>query len=287
MDTKPRTYRAGKEHSMAEWQSGDVVANGIKIHYYRTGGDKPPVVLSHGFSDDGLCWTRVARALEADYDVIMPDARGHGLSEAPEDGYTAADRAADLAAFIQVLGLEKPAIGGHSMGGSTTLYCAALYPEAVGCAILEDPGIRLESAGTPAPTMANEIRRTAADARASTREQVMAMGRKLRPNWDEVEFGPWADAKQRMDPKAAERRRQDPSTWQEMLAKITCPTLLVTSDPALGGIVTPEAAALAQQILPSLKVVRLNGAGHNIRREAFEPFVAAVRGFLAEAYVPR
>ena len=60
--------------------SGDVVANGIKIHYYRTGGDKPPVVLSHGATDDGLCWTRVTLALEAEYDVIMPDARGHGYA---------------------------------------------------------------------------------------------------------------------------------------------------------------------------------------------------------------
>ena len=44
------------------------------------------------------------------------------------------------------------------------------------------------------------------------------------------------------------------------------------------GIVTPEAAAEAKRLLPSLEVVRLSGAGHNIRREQFEAFVAAVRG---------
>ncbi len=271
---------------MAEWQSGDVVANGIKIHYYRTGGGKPPIVLSHGFSDAGLCWTRVARALESDYDVIMPDARGHGLSEAPDAGYAAVDRAADLAGFIQALGLDRPAIGGHSMGGSTSLYCAALHPEVVGCAILEDPGIRLETGSAP-PRRSDEIRKTAEEARSSTREQVMALGRKIRPNWDEVEYGPWADAKQRMSPKAAAPRGEEPLTWQEALAKITCPTLLVTADPDRGSIVTPEAAAEAKRILPSLEVVRLSGAGHNIRREAFEPFVATVREFLAEAYSPR
>ena len=59
-----------------------MIANGIRLHYYRTGdGTKPAVVLCHGFSDSGLCWTPVARQLEADYDVIMLDARGHGLSE--------------------------------------------------------------------------------------------------------------------------------------------------------------------------------------------------------------
>src|SRR5262245_60062606 len=74
--------------SMNQWSSQDVTANGITIHYYRTGnGDKPALVLSHGASDSGLCWTRLTRALEADYDVIMPDARGHGLSDAPATGY--------------------------------------------------------------------------------------------------------------------------------------------------------------------------------------------------------
>ena len=37
--------------SNSDWLPGDVIANGIKIHYYRTGGDKPPFVLAHGFSD--------------------------------------------------------------------------------------------------------------------------------------------------------------------------------------------------------------------------------------------
>jgi pimeloyl-ACP methyl ester carboxylesterase len=83
---------------MSEWQQGDVLTNGIRMHYYRTGGDKPQVVLAHGFSDSGLCWTPVARELEADYDVIMIDARGHGLSEAPTSGYSPKNMGADLAA---------------------------------------------------------------------------------------------------------------------------------------------------------------------------------------------
>ncbi|TMF04127.1 MAG: alpha/beta fold hydrolase, partial [Chloroflexi bacterium] len=67
---------------MSDWTSGDVNSNGIRIHYTRTRGHKPVLVLAHGATDSGLCWTRLARELESDYDVIMPDARGHGLSEA-------------------------------------------------------------------------------------------------------------------------------------------------------------------------------------------------------------
>ncbi|MDZ4717393.1 MAG: alpha/beta hydrolase [Roseiflexaceae bacterium] len=48
---------------MSSWQTGNVHVNGVNLHYTRTGGDKPAVVLAHGFSDSGLCWTPVAQAL--------------------------------------------------------------------------------------------------------------------------------------------------------------------------------------------------------------------------------
>src|SRR5689334_7072840 len=103
-----------------KWEEGEVDANGIRVHYTRTGGGesgKPALVLAHGFSDDGLCWTAVARVLESDYDVIMVDARGHGRTEAPEGvGYGVVEQAADLLGVIAALGLRRPLILGHSMG---------------------------------------------------------------------------------------------------------------------------------------------------------------------------
>ena len=62
---------------------GSVRANGIKIQYYRTGEDKQPVVMLHGLTDSGLCWNYLAMALEPEYDVVLLDARGHGMSEKP------------------------------------------------------------------------------------------------------------------------------------------------------------------------------------------------------------
>ena len=70
------------------WREEKVIANGIRQHYYRTGGEKPILILLHGFSENGLCWSRVAKALENDYDIIMVDIRGHGLSSGPETGYS-------------------------------------------------------------------------------------------------------------------------------------------------------------------------------------------------------
>jgi len=46
-----------------EYQEGNVLINGIKIHYYRSGGKKPPMVLLHGATDDALCWGRRAQEL--------------------------------------------------------------------------------------------------------------------------------------------------------------------------------------------------------------------------------
>ncbi|MGI9147234.1 MAG: alpha/beta fold hydrolase [Chloroflexota bacterium] len=276
---------------MPEWFSGDVVANGMRIHYHRTGGGKPPLVLSHGATDSGLCWTRVTRALESDYDVILPDARGHGTSDAPPSGYSSSRRAADLAGLIDALGLKRPAVGGHSMGAATTLYLVAEYPDLASCAILEDPGLRSGERGPSRPGQGeprNALRRIVLDAQADGLEATIARGRAASPTWAEEEFESWAEAKMQVS-----RRFLDDSTrtgpaneWRELLPRVKCPVLLVTSDPELGSIVTPVIAQEAARLLPSLRLVRLSGAGHNIRREQFKPFVREVRNFLAAAYAP-
>ncbi len=105
---------------MKRWSDGYVNANGIRVHYYRTGGNKPQVVLNHGAMDDGLCWTRVAKELEQDYDVIMFDARGHGLSDSGQGDYLSETRAKDLAEAIQILGLDKPVVGGRKFPQKVT-----------------------------------------------------------------------------------------------------------------------------------------------------------------------
>jgi pimeloyl-ACP methyl ester carboxylesterase len=104
-----------------DWQTGFVETNGLRLHYTRTGGDKPPIVLAHGVTDAGPCWTAVAEALATEYDAIMVDARGHGRSDAPERGYGPVEQADDLAAVITAL--ELKASGGvrtlHGCGDST------------------------------------------------------------------------------------------------------------------------------------------------------------------------
>src|SRR3712207_4913941 len=173
---------------MPRWQSGFVEANGIRLHYTRTGGTKPPLVLVHGFSDDGLCWTPEAQALEGEYDVIMVDARGHGRSEAPEQGYSPADHAADVAGLIRALNLQRPAVLGHSMGAATTLTLAGTYPDVPGAILLEDPPAWWVS--RPDDRAAFEKRWAGVRARfmeqkRKTREELIAEQRAQTPGWSD------------------------------------------------------------------------------------------------------
>jgi N-formylmaleamate deformylase len=267
---------------MTDWFSDDVVVNGIKIHYHRTGGDKPLVVLAHGITDNGLCWTRLARALESDYDLIMFDAQGHGLSDAPEGGYAPEDHVADIAGLVQALDLERPALVGHSMGAANVALALATYPGLARCAVLEDPPWQMAHDLGEHAAMAEEWRADIVATKSWAREELIAKGRAENPSWAEVELAPWADAKLQVDPAVFDWAHGGGAVWRwrDIARKIACPVLLVTADPALGAIVSPEVAREAAGLNPRLEVAHIPGAGHSIRREQFELYVEAVREFL-------
>jgi pimeloyl-ACP methyl ester carboxylesterase len=268
---------------MAAWQSGYVQVNGLRLHYTRTGGDKPPVVLAHGFSDDGLCWTPVAEVLEPDYDVIMVDARGHGRSDAPEQGYSTADMASDLRGVIQELHLHRPAVMGHSMGGGTTLALAGLYPNVPGAILLEDAAPRgLAAMGMPYdPSRRARITEMFASIRSKTREQLIAEQRAATPAWSEVALELVIDARLRLNPNVVNRDPTAAVDWPLMLERVACPALLIAADPARGGTINAERIAVFQSYVPQLRAITVAGAGHCVRYEQFDRYMDIVRGFLA------
>ncbi|MGH2602926.1 MAG: alpha/beta fold hydrolase, partial [Dehalococcoidia bacterium] len=232
------------------WREGDIEVDGVRLHYYRRGSG-PPVVLAHGATDNGLCWTRVAEEMERDYDVIAYDARFHGLSDAPEEA--SGGGGADLLGLVEQLGLERPALIGHSMGAGSVAAAAAERSDLFCCVILEDPGWRTEAPQRPPPP----------DYRSMTPAEIEAAGRERSPMWHDAEFGPWALAKQQYRPPPAQSR-PPLGAWRETVAAITCPALLITGgNRERGAIVTPEAAAEAQRLCPRLEVVCFEDAGHN------------------------
>lgn len=280
------------------WQESDVSANGIQLHYYRTGGEKPQVVLAHGFSDNGLCWSPITEALAPDYDVIMYDARGHGKSDGPETGFSDLHHADDLAGLITALQLQQPVLIGHSMGAQTVALTAGKYPQLVRAVALEDPPWRAEWADEADVERYIRERETQdsppekqpgqwiLDLRKVPREALLEKQRTEAPSWPEGEFEPWVNSKHQFNLAVLSILNQKNApisqTWKKTVSALQCPALLVIGDADKGAIVTEALADEAVRLNPVLYVARIEGASHNIRREYHEAFVAAVRTFLQE-----
>jgi pimeloyl-ACP methyl ester carboxylesterase len=269
---------------------GDVATNGINIHYHRTAGTPkrawPALVLLHGITDSGLCWPRVVNALAGEYDLILPDARGHGQSDKPKSGYSPADHAADVAGLIRALKLDRPVLIGHSMGGGVASTTAALYPDLVGGVVLEDPAwLPHEDPETRAKRMA-EWRQRIVDERALSPEQLIAKRKSEMPLWDDAEFPDWVHAKLQVTPDVTGFDPGARKPWQQTAVAIQCPALLIGADVTRGALVGAMQAGIAQAINPAIQVAIVSGAGHNIRREQFEAYMAVVRRFLEELEQP-
>jgi N-formylmaleamate deformylase len=271
---------------MLEYTEGNVKINGINIHYYRTGGDKPAFLLLHGASDNGLCWTPVAEVLAGRYDVIMPDAQGHGHSDRIDPSFSFINHAHQIAGLIRELNITKPIIMGHSMGAGTTVNIAVNYPEIPKAIILEDPGWQDREPTGPEEEEARAREREAfmktfAGYGARTREELMTECRENNPLWSEAEIVLWAESKLQFDLAIFSSMQIDRPHYTELVPRITCPTLLITSD---GGLVTPESARKAASLWKAeqpLQWVEIKGAGHNIRREQFSTFCDTLNNFLA------
>ena len=116
--------------------------DGVALFYEEAGGEGVPFLLVHGIACDH---THLAPQFEhfgrAGHSVVAVDLRGHGQSGAPEDNYTIEGFATDLAWTCGQLGLEKPVVVGHSLGGEVSLALAAAFPDLPAAVVLMDSTI--------------------------------------------------------------------------------------------------------------------------------------------------
>jgi N-formylmaleamate deformylase len=272
---------------IANWTSNDITVNGASIHYTRTGqgSGKPPLVLAHGFSDSGMCWLPAALELEVAYDVILPDARGHGLSARVQPGETI-DMAADIAGLVCGLGLARPILGGHSMGANTSSQAAARFPGLASALILEDPGWRklapdLRPDSTqPKPPDVDPFHQWLMTVKDLSIEEVINKCRHDSPTWAEIELQPWAESKKEFDTNFLNMTHGLMMPWVEVVKKVTCPSLLITADISRGASVPPEVSAQVVQLNSHFQIINIPDAGHNIRRENFTAYIQAFTKFL-------
>lgn len=295
------------------WSSGYAYANGIRIHYYRAGEStgKPVMVMVHGVTDNGLCWTTLTWKLQEAYDIFMLDTRGHGLTDpftASDDGDTLIK---DVVEFVKVMGIEKPILVGHSMGGATVMRIGAEYPDLAKAIVMLDPPTGLGSpgrggpgargagaprGGPPAPPAASAPRaaepgrisfsmRGTPEALAAQNnyeyEDLVAHGRRQNPKWDIVDIQYWALSKKQYHGPYSD------DAWQAMsgsmrtadsLSRIPVPTLLLKADAA------PEARRThleAARVMQKGKLVHIDGAGHNLHHDELERTVEVLQEFLS------
>jgi len=98
--------------------------------HYRRYGSGPKLIILHGLYGSSDNWITIARKLENDYTVLLPDLRNHGASP-HSSTQTFSDMVDDLVQFYEDTDTKDAFLVGHSMGGKVAMRFAAEYPEMV------------------------------------------------------------------------------------------------------------------------------------------------------------
>jgi 3-oxoadipate enol-lactonase len=221
-----------------------VELEGIRLAYQVWGlPDDPPLVLLHALGEDAADWDAVAPVLARGRRVYALDLRGHGRSWWPGN-YSLDLMCADVLRFLDVLGLGRVDLVGHSMGGIVAYLLAEDHPQRVRRLVLEDVPL-------PRPR----------EPRIPTRPE------------GELTFD-WAMA-------VAIRKQIDTPdpAWLERLGGITAETLIVAGGPD-SQVPQDGVAELARRI-PRGRLVTIP-VGHLIHQAAPEAFIEAVSAFLGD-----
>jgi N-formylmaleamate deformylase len=257
------------------WATGVCETNGISIHYLRTGGAKPPLILLHGLLGNGACWTPVARRLEDEYDLVMPDARGHGRSSTPPHGYRYDDHASDVLGLIRSLGLASPIVLGHSMGGMTAAVVASRAAEVIRGVILVDPTFLSPERQREVcdSDVAEQHRRLLGLDRSELAAQLRARHPHRSPELVEL----LVDARLQTRMNAFDVLTPPNPEYHQLVSTIDVPILLAIGD---APVVSLETARALQNLNPRFRVEQIPGAGHGVPFDQPERLAAVVRSFL-------
>jgi len=234
------------------------------------------VVFLHGLMGSGATWLPMTGALGLEFDLIVPDARGHGDSSAPDDGPTYHDLAEDVAQLIAHIRLRQPVLVGHSMGGMTAAVAAAHQ-----CAgrlrglVLVDPTFITPELQQEvwASDLAGHHRRTLTESKESLLAEALAR----HPHRDSAVVEVQVTAHLKTRPSAFGVLRPPNPDFRTLIRSIGVPILLVIGDTP---VVSPEVAHELSELNPNVRVEQIAAAGHGLPFDQPEQLAATITSFL-------
>ncbi|HEV7914013.1 MAG TPA: alpha/beta fold hydrolase [Albitalea sp.] len=250
---------------------------------FEEAGSGAPLLLLHGLFGSSTNWRSVARQLATSHRVISVNLRNHGASPWA-DSMSYVEMAGDVMALIERLGLQRPAVVGHSMGGKTAMALALDHPGLLGRLVVVDiaPVRYADRLSSYARAMAS-IDTLA----ASSRAEVQRLLESTIPDAATAAF-----LVQNLV------HRNEHFDWRINLAAITAsmgelsgfpdgpaarcfpgPTTLIVG--ARSDYVSAEDRAVFRTHFPRLQVIEIAEAGHWVHADRPAEFIAALRGALA------
>jgi len=246
-------------------------------------GRAPPLVLIAGYSCDLSVWELVRKELARHFSLVLLDNRCIGRSECPSGPFTIEDMAKDTLDLIESLGLERPHVLGHSMGGAVAQMMARQQGGRIGKLVLAHPSIRSTPVGVAVLRSGLELLKAGVPMRL--RAQVMMpwiFSNSFMANHEACEMV-IKNMEQDLHPPTLEAlKRQyealvafDSTPWQ---AQIRSPTLVLIGDEDL--VCPPMESRRLVERVPNGQLHCFEGQAHSSLLERPAEFCQIVTGFL-------
>jgi pimeloyl-ACP methyl ester carboxylesterase len=234
-------------------------------------GDEGPIVLAiHGMASSRKSWERLANHLSARFRVIAYDQRGHGESAAAAGPMSLARGVRDAENVLTAIGEPVDVLLGHSWGGAVAILAGAELPVARVAAI--DPMIRQVEA-----TWYEEYLEELRELFALAGDDRDAKVRADYADWSPLDVDGKVHAVHSMTTAPIERlmRENPPQAWDLRSTIATYGKSLFLALAAPGESINDKAtlAEVERRHAGDVTIAVFPGAGHNLYRTAFDPFV--------------